>query len=416
MKITQLFTKTTKTSPAEETSANAILLERAGFVMKSSAGVYSYLPLGLRVVEKIKHIIRKHMNATGSQEIAMPALLDYKYLRATGRDTVDVGFEAVDTASHQPQYILSWTHEEVISYIAKHFISSYRDLPRSVYQFQTKFRNEKRAKSGLLRGREFVMKDMYSFHASEVDFWEYYEKTKQAYLSVFEDCDLVAYTTLAGGGDFTLNETHEFQVLTEVGEDTIIYCEHCKKAWNIEVATIKAGNACDSCGAELKEGSAVEVGNIFPLSTKYSQPFALNFLDDQGKSQPVTMGSYGIGIGRLMGVIVETHHDERGIVWPESVAPFDTHLIVLDDGSGAVSARCDELYQALKARNIDVLYDDRTGVSAGEKFADADLIGIPKRILVSARSLEQGGVEIKKRAIGGSETKIVKIDEIDGMI
>ena len=410
MKFSQLFTKTTKNTPAEEVSKNAVLLERAGFAMKSSAGVYIYLPMGFRVAEKIKNIVRKHMNNTGSQEIAMPALLDPKYLKATGRDTVDVGFEAVDSETHQSQYILSWTHEEVVSYIAKHFISSYRDLPRSVYQFQTKFRNERRAKSGLLRGREFVMKDMYSFHADEADFWKYYEEVKKAYLAVFNECGLDAYVTLAGGGDFTLNETHEFQVITEVGEDTITYCENCKKAWNIEVTQLKAGDTCEVCGGVLKQASAVEVCNIFPLDTKYSKPFSLNYLDDAGQNKSVIMGSYGIGIGRLMGVIVETHNDARGIIWPESVAPFDCHLIVLDDPSGNAMLQAEALYQKLRNQGKDVLFDDRAGVSAGEKFADADLIGIPQRILVSARSLEQNSVEIKSRS--SQESTLVNIDQI----
>lgn len=410
MKLTRLFTKTSKNAPSDELSTNAILLERGGFVMKSSAGVYSYLPLGHIVIEKIKNIVRKRMNEIDGQEVFMPALLDPRILQPTGRDTLDIGFSAVDQETKGLSYILSWTHEEVISSIAKHFISSYKDLPRSVYQFQTKFRNEKRAKSGLLRGREFTMKDMYSFHRSNEDLMNYYEKSKTAYLAVFNDCGLQAYLTEAGGGDFTMSRTHEFQVLTGIGEDVIFYCESCKHAINSEISgDLKEGDRCTNCNeGELKSGKSVEVGNIFPLGTKYSDAFDLNYLDESGEPNKVYMGSYGIGIGRLMGVVVEEFNDDRGIIWPKSLAPFQIHLIGMD----GVIEKATEIYDRLTRDGFDVLFDDRTDKTAGEKFADADLIGLPLRIIVSHRSLDTEAVEVKARNQPKEESKLIKLDKL----
>lgn len=410
MKLSKLFTKTQKTTPSEEVSSNAILLERAGFVAKSSAGVYSYLPMGYIVVEKIKNIIRKRMNEIDGQEIFMPALLDPKYLETTGRDVLDVGFMAVDRETRQASYILSWTHEEVITSIAKHFISSYRDLPRSVYQFQTKFRNEKRAKSGLLRGREFTMKDMYSFHRDREDLMKYYDASKTAYKQAFEDCGLNVFLTEASGGDFTENRTHEFQVLSDVGEDTIFYCEACKYAYNLEIAeNLKEGDICANCNSsKLSKGTSVEVGNIFPLGTKYSEPYDLKYLDESGNQLPVYMGSYGIGVGRLMGVIVEKFHDDRGILWPDAVAPYKVHLVALEGGFDVA----DEIYKKLKEHGIEVIYDDRVDKTAGEKFADADLLGMPMRVVVSHRSLDTESVEVKGRSEAKDESRLVKVLEL----
>lgn len=410
MKFSKLFTKTTKNAPAEEISINAVLLERAGFVTKSSAGVYTYLPLGLIVIEKIKNIIRKRMSEVDSQEIYMPALIDPKYLKPTGRDTLDVGYLAVDKETGQPNYILSWTHEEIITSIAEHFIASYRDLPRSVYQFQTKFRNEKRAKSGLLRGREFTMKDMYSFHASEEDLMKYYGRVSKAYSDIFSDCGLKAYITEAGGGDFTMNTTHEFQVATEAGEDTIYYCDSCMHAWNIEVAsTLKEGDQCPNCNkAELKSCKSVEVGNIFPLGTKYSDAFNLGYLDENGDKKPIYMGSYGIGVGRLMGTIVETSHDDRGIIWPASTAPFQVHLVALE---GAYE-QAEAIYRNLTSSGLSVIFDDRQDKTAGEKFADADLMGMPWRVIISHRSLDADSAEVKARHEPKESSRLIKISDL----
>lgn len=393
MRLSNLFTRTTKDNPADEVSVNAQLLERAGFVYKNGAGIYSYMPLGWRVIEKIKKIIKEEMDAIGGQEMLMPALIDKKYYESAGRADIKIGFKTGDDA-----FILGWSHEEILTAMAGRYISSYKDLPFSVYQIQTKFRNEARAKSGLLRGREFMMKDMYSFHASESDFVEYYDRVAKAYINIFERCGLQSYYTLAAGGDFTTSNTHEFQVLTKAGEDLIFLCPKCHWAINKEIA--KQTTVCPKCGEELIEEKSIEVGNIFPLGTKYSEALNLQFTSEKGDKQHVIMGCYGIGLGRVMGTIVEVHHDDRGMMWPESVAPYKLHLIALEGGE----AEAEKLYTE------GILFDDRKDKSAGEKFADADLIGCPVRLVVSKKSLEQNGVELKKR--NEKESTIVPLTEI----
>jgi len=407
MRQSKLFTKTMKAVSAEETAVNAQLLQRGGFSYKNSAGVYTHLPLGWRVMNRISSIIREEMNAIGGVELFMPALVDRKYLDATGRFSVDIGFDAVAKGEKSANYVMGWTHEEVLTEIASKYVQSWRDLPFSAYQIQTKFRNEARAKSGLLRGREFLMKDLYSFHATEEDLYKYYEEVKGAYLRVFERCGLTAYYTLAAGGEFTASTTHEFQVLTEAGEDVIYYCEVCKTAQNDEVATLKEGDKCEECGTTLQAGKSVEVGNIFPLGTKYSQAFNLTYTNEKGENELVVMGSYGIGVSRLMAVVVEVFHDEAGIIWPSSVAPFTAHIVALP-GEEATRA-ANELYENMTQEGIAVLFDDRDQVSPGEKFADSDLIGIPVRITVSARSLEAGGVGVKART--QSEERVLSVGE-----
>ena len=397
MRQSQLVTKTLKEAPAEETAINAKLLGRGGFVYKNSAGVYSYLPLGWRVIGKINDIIRKEMNAIGGVEMFMPALIDRKYLEATDRFKLDVGFDVLGKNDKKAPYALGWTHEEVLTAIVSKYISSYKDLPTALYQIQTKFRNEARAKSGLLRGREFLMKDLYSFHVSEEDLFSYYEKVKEAYFKVFKRCGLDVHYTITGGGDFTIANTHEFQVLAEVGEDVIFYCKDCRYAENSEISKLKAGGKCAECGGEILKGSAIEVGNIFPLGTKYSEALGLSFADAKGDKKPVVMGSYGIGVSRLMATVVEIHHDEHGIMWPREVAPFAAQLIYIPSDAGKVRKEADTLYGLLQKGGIDVLYDDRDDVTAGEKFADADLLGMPVRIVVSEKTLKQDSVEFKKR-------------------
>ncbi|MSR73792.1 MAG: hypothetical protein EXS60_01940 [Candidatus Pacebacteria bacterium] len=390
MRQSLLFTKTSKTAPSDAVSANAGLLERGGFVYKNSAGVYSYLPLGLRIIKKIADIVRQEMDALGSSEMLMPALVEKKYLDATKRWDVEVGYRVHGIGEAVDAFALGWTHEEVLTEIVSHHISSYRDLPFSAYQVQTKFRNEARAKSGILRGKEFIMKDMYSFHASQEDFEAFYEKTKQAYENVFKRCGLDAYCTQAAGGAFTGNITHEFQVVSPVGEDTIYVCPKCRYAENKEVATVKVGDACPKCKGVIEEKAAIEVGNIFPLGTKYSDAFNLKFLAADGTKKPVIMGSYGIGISRLMGTIAEVHHDEAGLIWPASVAPFTVHL--LDFTKSGTAAK--DAYEALQKQGVAVLWDDRQ-VSAGDKFATADLLGIPVRAVISEKTGDK--IEIKKR-------------------
>lgn len=403
MRMSEIFTKTRKTPPKDEESANAIYLERGGFIYKNSAGVYTFLPLGFMVLAKITNIVREEMNAIGGQEILMPALVEKKYLDATGRWDVEVGFDVLGKKDKKPAFALGWTHEEVLTEIASKHISSYQDLPFSAYQIQAKFRNEPRAKSGLLRGREFLMKDLYSFHASEDDLLKFYGRVRLAYEKIFARCGLKSIYTLAGGGDFTASTTHEFQVASLVGEDLIFVCRGCSYAENSEISKLKDGDSCPRCQEKMQAEKAIEVGNIFPLGTAYSKAFGLKFLNKDGKKELVVMGSYGMGIGRVMGAVVETHHDERGIIWPETISPFKVHLIALD-------AEAPKIYDDLIANNIEVLYDNRYGKSAGEKFADADLVGIPLRVVVSAKTLARDSVEVKKR--DSSKVEFIKITNL----
>jgi len=393
LKLSQSLSQTSKTVAHDADSVNAKLLTQAGFVKKEAAGIYSYLPFGKRVLTKIEQIVREEMNAIGGQEVLMPALTPLENWKKTGRDNVDIAFKPTDKT------VLGWSHEEIITPLAKQRIKSYRDLPFAAYQIQTKFRNEPRAKSGLMRGREFLMKDLYSFHANQADLEKYYDEVKAAYFRVFEKCALESFLVKAGGGDFTENVSHEFQVLTEAGEDKILVCEKCKLAWNEELQIGK----CEKCGGNLKQEKGSEVGNIFDLGAKYSDAFDLNFTNSEGKSEKVLMGCYGIGVSRLVATIAEVWHDEAGLLWPESVAPFQIHLISLGEDEEA-----EKIYRELSTKT-EILFDDRD-CRAGEKFADADLIGIPRRILVSKKTLETGGVELKKR--NSEETKIVKLNEI----
>lgn len=395
MKQSQLFSKTIKTTPKDEESKNAKLLVKAGFVAKEMAGIYTFLPLGFRVLRKIESIIRQEMEAIGGEEVLMPVLHPKKNWQTTGRwDTMDDLFKFTSFYS-KIEYAMGATHEEIVTPLAKNFISSYKDLPKYVFQIQTKFRDEKRAKSGLLRGREFPMKDLYSFHQTENDANAYYEKVKKAYESIFKKVGLGnnTYFTLASGGSFS-KYSHEFQTLSDIGEDTIYICDKCKVAINEEI--IKDQSVCPNCNSKkLRKEKAIEVGNIFKLKTKYSKDFDLSFVNAKGKKQDVIMSCYGIGLSRLMGTIVETLSDEKGIVWPKAVSPFQVHLIALS----GVKKEALKLYEDLKKANIEVLYDDRD-ISAGEKFADSDLIGISNRIVISEKTLKVNKVELKKRNRG----------------
>ena len=403
MKLSKLFTKTLREAPKDEESINAKLLIRGGFIFKNSAGIYTFLPLGWRVIEKLARIVREEINTIGGEELFMPALVEKKYWEATGRWDVEIGFEAKGKKEKNSAFVLGWSHEDILTSMAAKFISSYKDLPRAVYQIQTKFRNESRAKSGLLRGREFLMKDLYSFHESENDLFRYYDLVKRAYFRIFNRSGLEVIYTLAAGGMFTISDTHEFQALSSVGEDKIFVCSKCHYAENSEMSKLKDGDKCPKCGAEIQGKKSIEVGNIFPLGTKYSEAFDLKYSDKDGNQKHVVMGSYGIGISRLMGTIVEVHNDGMGILWPEDVAPFKVHLIVLDHRN----QEADKIYEDLEKSGAEVLYDDRVEQSAGEKFADADLIGCPIRIVVSKKTLEKDSAEIKLR--GQQKTGLVKL-------
>jgi prolyl-tRNA synthetase len=393
----ELFAKTKKEFPKDEESASARLLMKAGFVEKLSSGIFTYLPLGFRVVQKIADIVREEMNAIGAEELLMPALVAKEYWLKTNRWDVDVVYKLKDASGSE--FGLGWTHEEVVSTLAKGAIQSYQDLPKAVYQIQTKFRSEARAKSGVLRGREFMMKDLYSFHADEEDLRKYYDKVSGAYLKAFKRMGLKPIVAEAAGGAFTNEYTHEFQVATPAGEDVVFFCGECGFAQNKEIAKVLAGDKCAVCGkGVIQETKAIEVGNIFKLGDRYSKDFDVYFTDKLGAKKHAIMGCYGIGITRLMGTIAEVYHDDRGMMWPESVAPFKAHLLALDVDDTRIAAQAKKIYSELKKKGVEVLYDNRQK-SAGEKFGDADLMGIPYRLVVSRKT--KGKVEVKKRNAGG---------------
>lgn len=410
MRQSKYFLKTKKTVALDEPTVNGRLLEQAGFVDKLMAGVYSYLPIGLRVLRKISQIVREEMDAVGGQEVMMPMLHPKEIWETTGGwNNIDVLFKIKSRTERD--YALGQSEEEVVTPLVLSRLPSYKDYPIAVYQIHWKFRDELRAKSGLLRGREFLMKDMYSFHTSQEDFERFYVEVKQAYFKVYERLGLVAKATEASGGAFSKKISYEFMVLTSAGEDDILYCDKCDFCINTEITDKKEGDLCPKCSSRLNAGRASEVGNVFDLSEKYGKDFSLGFLDEKGEKQFPIMGCYGIGLSRLMGVIAEKMNDEHGLIWPESVAPFRVHLIALPGKeSSEVFKASDKLYQELTSAGVEVLYDDREGVSAGEKFADSDLIGIPKRLVISAKTLAENSAEFKKRS--ESESKLVKLDQI----
>ncbi len=409
MKQTQLFTKTRKEAPADEASKNAQLLIRGGYVHKELAGVYSYLPLGLRTLNKIVAVIRDEMNKIGGQELLMSALQDKELWSRTDRwddAKVDNWFKTELKSGGETG--LGITHEEPLTRIMSEHVSSYRDLPKLAYQFQNKFRNELRAKSGIMRGKEFMMKDMYSFSrdydAHNMD----YDKIRGAYIKIFERLGLgdKTYVTYADGGIFA-DFSEEFQTLTESGEDIVYVHEGKKIAVNKEVYTDESLAKLGVSKDELVERKAVEVGNIFHLGTRFSDAIGLKYKDEDGSEKSVVMGSYGIGPTRVMGTIVEVLSDEKGIVWPKEVAPFAIHLVRLGVNDATVKY-ADDLYEKLKQNGVEVLYDDRD-LRPGEKFADSDLIGIPVRFVVSDKTVAEDKVEVKMRT--ESDSKLVSVDE-----
>ncbi len=410
MRQSQLFPKTKKEAPKDAESVNHKLLVRAGFMDQLMSGSWTLMPLGWRVVNKINNIIREELNAIGSQEVLMPLLHPKNIWNETGRwDSADeVMYKLQD--NRKRDYALSFTHEEIFLDLVRKHLDSYKDLPIALYHFSTKFRSELRAKSGILRGREFMMKDLYSIHTDEKDFWKFYEEVKEAYSRIFERIGFDYKITEAGGGVFTENLTHEFQVPAAGGEDTIYYCSKCDWSVNNEVfdkdavkkpLDEKAKKECPNCGGDVVETPAIEVGNIFPFGTYYSERMKVYYTDEAGKQKPVWFGSYGIGSTRVMGTWVEVSSDENGIVWNKEIAPFDVHLVELPGGKGK------EVYGELTESGLEVLWDDRE-VGAGEKFSDSDLIGIPVRLVTSSKTGDK--LEWKDRS--GDKSELLELQEV----
>lgn len=403
MRLSKLFTKTKKQYPADETARNAQLLIQAGYIHKEMAGVYAFLPLGLKVLENISQIIREEMNAIGGQELQMTVLQPREIWEKTDRwddKKVDNWFKT--KLASGSELGVGLTHEEPIIDALKDYVQSYKDLPLSVYQIQTKFRNELRAKSGLLRGREFLMKDLYTFSRTQEEHEKLYEELAASYMKVYSRLGIggSTYRTFASGGIFS-KYSDEFQTLSEVGEDTVYIDEKKKIGVNEEVLSDDTLRELGLKKSDLIEKKAVEVGNIFSLGSKYSDALDLKYSDESGKKRSLIMGCYGIGISRLMGLLAEHFADEKGLVWPENIAPAKVYLASIGDEKKVVES-AENLYKKLQVPGVGVLYDDRDA-RAGEKFADADLLGIPYRVVVSPKTLSSGGFELKKRTNDISE-------------
>ena len=405
MRVSKIFTKTLKDAPSDEVAKNAQLLIRGGYVYKEMAGVYAYLPLGIRVLDKIKQIVREEMNAIDSNELIMAGLQHPGVWKKSGRwsdELVDVWFKSKLQDGSDVGF--GWTHEEPIVEMMKQFVTSYKDLPASLYQFQTKLRNELRAKSGIMRGREFVMKDMYSFHATAEDLDEYYNQAIEAYKRVYDRLGIGAdtYVTFASGGSFT-KFSHEFQTITDAGED-IIYLHREK---NIAINEEVIDDAIKELGIsrdELEKVKTAEVGNIFNFGTQKTDEMDLYYTAKDGSKQSLYLGSYGIGITRVMGVLAEKMSDDKGLVWPVEVAPYAVYLVSIGEKG---TAAAEEAYAQLEAAGIEVLYDDRDE-RPGAKFADAELLGIPYRLTISDRTVEAGEHEWVERGSGASKTLTVE--------
>lgn len=410
MRLSENFVKTLRQPPADEESTSAKLLVQAGYIYKELAGVYAYLPFGKRVLDNIIQIIREEMNGVGGNEISLTALQSKDTWEASGRwsdEVMDIWFKT--KLANGAELGLAPTHEEPLTRLMKNYISSYKDLPAYPYQFQIKFRNELRSKGGLMRGREFWMKDLYSFSRDRAEHEAFYDKIALAYAAVYDRLGIgdITYKTFASGGSFS-KYSHEFQTVSEVGEDTIYVHEGKKLAINQEVYNDEVLADLGVGREELVEKKAVEVGNIFTLGTKFSDALDLTYTDETGQQQKVFMGSYGIGPSRIMGLIAELTADAKGLVWPENIAPFRVVVVAIGDDS-VVKATADELYDQLQAKGITVAYDDRP-MRPGEKFADADLMGIPHRVIVSAKTIEQNGLEYKART--SEQSELLTVDEL----
>jgi len=397
MRYSRIIGKTKKNAPKDEESVSAQLLIRGGFIHKEIAGVYTFLPLGFKVLNKVIQIIREEMEAIDGQEMSLTALQNPEVWKKSGRysdDVVDIWFKT--KFKNGAETCLAITHEEPLTNLMIQQIDSYKDLPLYAFQFQTKFRNEVRSKGGLLRAREFLMKDLYSFDKTREDHEKYYERVKQAYIKIWKRLGIgeETYLTFASGGSFS-KFSHEFQTVCKNGEDTVYVDKKKKIAVNKEVFNDEVLKELNINKNDLEEVRAIEVGNIFPLGTKFSDALGLYYTNENGEKKPVVMGSYGIGLGRVIATIVELKHDDKGIIWPENIAPYKVMLVGLNPEDERVKSKAEALYEKLNSLGIEVLYDDREDITAGQKFADCDLIGIPYRILVSQKTGEK--VEFKKR-------------------
>ncbi len=407
MRYSSLFAKTLKQPPKDADTVNHKLLTQAGYVNQLMAGVYSYLPLGLRVLRKIENIVREEMDNVGGREILMPVLHPKINWETTG------GWEGIDVlfkieSRTQKQYALGQSEEEVVTPLTKQYVKSYQDLPLAVYQIHWKYRDELRAKSGILRGREFYMKDMYSFHETQEDFDRFYDEVQKAYLKIYSRLGLTAKVTEASGGSFSKKISYEFMILTEAGEDDIFYCEACDFCVNVEIAKVKEGDICPRCQkSALSMARASEAGNVFDLGQKYTKDFEFSVTAQDGSKKYPVMGCYGIGISRVMGIVVEKYHDDRGIIWPDTIAPYDVHLIGLTNNDPKMTEKVENAYKKLQDSGIEVLIDDRD-IGAGQKFADADLIGIPQRLVISPKTGDK--IEVKDRKSGKIE--LITIDQL----
>ncbi len=416
MKYSTFFPKARKSEFKDDLSINAKYLIKAGYIDQLMAGSYTLLPLGFRVVQNINNIIRDELNKTGAQELLMPLLHPREIWDQTGRwsdpDVKQIMYQFKDI--HDKEFGLSFTHEEIVMNLLGKMVQSYKDLPVKVYHFSTKFRNEPRAKSGILRGREFMMKDLYSAHVSEEDMYKYYNLVKEVYPKIFKRLGLEALTVEASGGVFTDKNSHEFQVLSEVGEDTIFFCDcsgkscDCRFAQNKELFAGADGDKCPECDdCTIKSAKSIEVGNIFPLGTKYSQNMKVLYTDAEGKAQNIWFASYGIGPTRVMGTLVEVFHDDKGIIWPKSVAPFQVYLISIMNQESSIKEETEKVYKKLQEAGVEVLWDDRE-VSPGEKFANADLLGFPYRLVISQKTGDK--IEFKERK--SEDASLLSLDEV----
>jgi prolyl-tRNA synthetase len=408
--INELFTKTQKENPSDEESLNARLLIRAGYINKLSAGIYSFLPLGLKTLNKIEAIIREEMLNLGAEEVRMPALQPKYFWERTGRwNTLDVLYKLND------EICLGPTHEEVVTPLLQNYVKSYQDLPKSVFQIQDKFRNEKRARSGLLRGREFRMKDLYSFHSNEESLTEFYEQAVKAYQNIFDKLEIGNETilTYASGGTFS-RYSHEFQLLSNSGEDTVYVDLATKKGINKEIYDDKEvlNSIFGSNNVKLEEKRAIEIGNIFKLGTKYSKSFGFNVKSSSNENNLVYMGCYGIGVTRLLGAIAEVKSDKDGLIMPKSISPYNFHVVVTND-SDITKQKLNLLLEKLSNSNLTALIDNRSDVRVGEKFKDADLIGLPYRVVIGK---ELGADEVEVKVRQDRKDEVIRLSELVNIV